>query len=100
MYGRKSDVLGGIPQQDPQQLDPGNRYVFQPEITMPWLEMGIGHNYDFLKVARRNVPFKVVNQPQPVQTRVQRQEEQIFTHGGLAFIPDAGLWPNLFGGDG
>lgn len=95
MYGRKTDVLSFTINRASPADEPKNKYLFDPLLTKPWLGIRLIDNYKARLASMRYNPIIVINQPQPVKTWVQSQEESIFTSGGLAYIPNAGLWAGL-----
>lgn len=97
MRGAVTDVLGFTIQKAALTDGPENRFVTRDNM-LGLVDVVTGDNKHAILSSRRTVPFQVVSKGQGPLVTLQNQEEQVFGNGGLAKIPGAGLWKNLFGG--
>jgi hypothetical protein len=94
MRGGPDKILGFAIQQAQLTDGPSNKFVFDPNITVPGYNNNMGLNHKERLASQRNIPFKLVNKAQPNAITLQGQEEGVFTQGGLAFLPKhfGSLW--------
>jgi hypothetical protein len=91
MYGAQNDVLGfTIGRAAPGSL-PENRFVTQNNF-LGLVDVQLSNNQHERLASQRTIPFKAINNPQSHLVSIINQEHQVFANGGLAFIPNAGLW--------
>ena len=97
MRGRVTDVLGGTIQRAALDDSPANRYVTQDNM-LGFVDVQIGSNYKAYLPQVRNIPVLVMPQNTGFTfTNIKNQEEQVFGNGGLAVIPEAGIWRKIIG---
>lgn len=95
MRGQIKDVLGVIPMQDsPHGVSPHNITLGDPGKTFSWLGYDYQANPSERLHSQRNIPLLLVSSPQPVQTRLQTMNEQIYK-SGMVSIPDLGIWGGM-----
>lgn len=87
MFGAQKDVLGFAIQKAGPGDQPENRFITQDNM-LGLVDVACQLNPKALFSSQRNVPFAVITRPQGVRTRLQNQEEQVFSRGGLAWLPD------------
>jgi len=98
MRGRVTDVLGGTIQRAALEDSPANRYVTQDNM-LGFVDVQIGDNYKAYLPQVRNVPALVLPaNTGDIFTGISRQNEKVFGNGGLAVIPNAGIWHVIGGG--
>jgi len=93
MRGKKSDVLGMEIQKANMQDGPSNRFVLQNN-HLGLAETGLSINHKARLVQQRNVPPVLMPSPnRPIGTSIQRSDDRAMGKGGgIAYIPDAGLY--------
>lgn len=92
MRGAVTDVLGGTIQQAALTDNPENKFVTKDNM-LGFVDVTCGDNYKARLAGQRTIPFMVHVRPQGVKTRLQNQEEQLFTPGGLAELPE--VWKGV-----
>jgi hypothetical protein len=91
MRGAQTDVLGFTIQKANLSDGPENRFVTKDNM-LGFVGVNMGLNMQERLASQRTIPFKVISKPQGIKTSITNQDEQVFGSGGLAFIPNAGLW--------
>lgn len=94
MYGAQTDVIRWNIQRAGQADAPENRYVTKDN-HLGFVDVACGDNRQAILASRRTIPMMVISRPQGLLTRLQNQEEQVFSNGGLAILPPAGLWKGV-----
>lgn len=95
MRGAQNDVLGFSIQRAGLSDQPVNRFVTGNNL-LGIAETRCGLNQRERLTSARNVPVKLTGHPQPPLVTMQNHEQQVFYRGGLAHIPNAGLWAAIF----
>jgi hypothetical protein len=92
MYGRKSDILGTIPTQDPAHgINPDNILLDDDLKTKPWVGMDFNPNRKEILASQRNAPVVVINKGQGPVTTLVPQNESVYA-SGVVVLPKAGIW--------
>lgn len=97
MIGAKKDVMGYIPSQMSAADAPGNRFLNDPLLLKPILGASLRHNRRERLISQRYTSYAMATTPQGQYVRVRRENEKMVPPGGLAEVPNAGLWGRLFG---
>lgn len=97
MFGKKTDVLGGIPFKAGTMDGPAD-YLLNNTLTMPWTLDQYTPNAGEVLASQRNVPFLVVARPTPMQTQVKKQAAPLYFSGGIAYLSDR--WNQITGQQG
>jgi hypothetical protein len=97
MIGAKTDVLGFIPFQNSQADEPNNRFLNDPLLLKPLLGARQSNNKRERLISQRNCVFAMSTTRQSTLTTVRRENEKMVVPGGIADIPNAGLWGRIFG---
>lgn len=94
MRGSKLDVLGFTIQRADQRDQPCNKYVVSNNL-LGFVDVELSLNTKEVLASRRNAPLKVSNRPQGPVVGLQSTDIQVFNPGGIAFIPNAGIWQRV-----
>lgn len=92
MYGKDADVLGGTIQRANRADSPENRFITRDN-KLGFVEVSCSNNGKERLASQRTIPFMVLTRPQGVRTHIQNQEEQVFSNGGLAILPE--IWKGV-----
>jgi len=99
MLGKKTDILGMEIQKAAMQDGPTNRFVLQNNY-LGMAETRVSVNHKARLVQQRNVPPVLMPSPnRPIGTSIRMGDERATGRGGgIAYIPDAGLYRFIGGG--
>lgn len=95
MRGKISDVMGVIGiQNSPHGTEPQNVLLGDSLKTLPQTGISLAENDAYNVLKKRNVPVVVISIPAGPQVSV-RPENSAIPIGGIAAIPDLGIWRNM-----
>lgn len=77
---------------------PQNRYVSDDLLRNPLLGAVQGINIEERLVSQRNIPMMMLVNPEPVAAAVMDANPDL-KPGGYAYVPSAGLWPEILASD-
>lgn len=77
---------------------PQNRYVADDLLRNPLLGAVQGVNKRERLVAQREIPIMMLVNPEPVAAAVMDANPAL-KPGGYAYVPSAGLWPEILAGE-
>lgn len=95
MLGRVTDILGQTFQQASPGQYPQNRYLSDQNLNNPLLSQRMSTTKAAELNQQRLIEFKLLAQKEAQKVAIQNHEEQVFSYGGIAYIPPASVWKSV-----